>query len=145
MMRDAGFRAEVVSRTGRSVDIETRMSGFRVYLTLLGCEADRQCQSAQLRMTADLKLVGLNPDQRNDVEATMIGINNWNSTRRYTRAYVYFSNRDRQHVIAVESDLSFGGGVHADAVRNFARLYDELVGEFFPFMRNGDNRRLANY
>lgn len=145
LLRDAGYRASVVAQDGNTVEIETRMSGLRVYFTLLGCEAGKQCRATQMRMTADFRFFGLNPEQRSDVEAAVLGTNHWNMVRRYNRSYVYFSNRDRQHIVALESELQFSNGVTADGVRAFVRQYDELAGEFASFVRNGANRRLTNF
>lgn len=142
ILQDAGYRASITHTDQRSVDVQTRMSGLIVYLTLLGCTEGRQCTSVQLRMTADLAFFGMNNDSRQDLDAALIGTNRWGDFRRYTTSYVFFNRSRNQYYVALNTDLGLFGGISREAISYTVRNYADLAGEFVAFMRNPANRQL---
>lgn len=142
ILQDAGYRAQITHTEPRSVDLQTRMSGLIVYLTLLGCTDGRQCTSIQLRMTADLAFFGMNNDSRQDLDAAVIGTNRWGDFRRYTTSYVFYNRSRSQYYVALNTDLGLFGGISREAISYTVRNYADLAGEFVAFMRNPANRQL---
>src|SRR5262249_48892705 len=113
ILRDAGYRAEVVTENNRS-RIRTGMGGYTVVVYLYSCEDDGYCGSLQYSM-------GLTKS----ASYTLTIANKWNQEKRYAKAYL-----DTNGNLYLEYDLSFRGGVTRETVAAAARLFDDLLGDF---------------
>lgn len=143
LLQEAGYRASITHNEARQVEIETRMAGMTVYVTLLGCAEGRQCSSLQLRLTANLPFFGLGRD-RADLDAAMVATNRWGHHRRYTVAYVYHSRNAGEHLVAFATDHALFPGTTRQAIGHTIRNYADLAGEFAAFMRDPANRAMPN-
>jgi hypothetical protein len=144
ILQDAGYRATITHTENRQVDIQSRMSGLTVYMTLMGCTEGRQCTSIQMRLTTDLAYFGMTNERRADIEAAMVATNRWANHRRYSVSYVYFSRNSNQHIVALATDHSLFGGSTREAIAHTIRKYGDLAGEFVTFMRDPANRQMPN-
>lgn len=59
-------------------------------------------------------------------------INEWNRTKRYSRAHV-----DSDGDAVIESDLDIRGGVTAKTIQNFVKIFGISAGAFFIELRKG--------
>ncbi len=144
ILQDAGYRATIAHTEDRQVDIQSRMSGLNVYMTLMGCTEGRQCTSIQMRLTADLAYFGMTNERRADIEAAMVATNRWANHRRYATSYVYFSRNSNQHIVALAADHALFGGSTREAIAHTIRNYGDLAGEFVTFMRDPANRQMPS-
>jgi hypothetical protein len=144
ILQDAGYRATITHTEDRQVDIQSRMSGLTVYMTLMGCTEGRQCTSIQMRLTTDLAFLGMTNERRADIEAAMVATNRWANHRRYAISYVYFSRNSNQHIVALAAEQRMIGGSTREAIAHTIRTYGDLAGEFVTFMRDPANRQMPS-
>ncbi len=124
ILRDAGYRAEVVSEPGRSPRIRTSMAGYNIVIYLYTC-ADGSCGALQYSLG-----ITKSPD------FTLTLVNKWNQDKRFAKAHI-----DTGGNIYLEYDISFRGGVTKDTVAEAARLFDDLVGEFRTVLKGASGTR----
>src|ERR1700759_4780472 len=78
LMRELGYRAEIRNLSSdKSKMIATGMDGWNVAVYLFNCTNGAQCASLEFETTFD-----------KDPTYTLTLANNWNSQRRYTKAYI---------------------------------------------------------
>ncbi|WP_439575102.1 YbjN domain-containing protein [Phreatobacter sp.] len=143
LLQSIGYRARISHADARNVDIETRMAGMTVVMTLVGCNEGRQCSSLQLRLTATLPFFGLTTDPA-DLQAALVATNRWSHHRRYAVAYVHRSRHSGENVVAFATDHAVFPGTTRDAISFTIRNYADLAGEFAAFMRDPSNRTMPN-
>jgi hypothetical protein len=114
ILKEAGYRAELVVEPNKTPRIRTGMGGWNVVIYLYGCEGDT-CASIEYSC-------GVTKAQN----YTLNLANKWNQEKRYAKAYL-----DTDGDMMLEYDLSFRGGVTKDTVVSASRLFDDLVSEFF--------------
>ena len=112
VLRDAGFRAELLKQNNRW-RIHTGMGGRKITVYLY-CDESGACDS----LTYSLGFTASS-------DFTLAMANKWNRDKRYAKAYI-----DTDGGMVMEYDLSFSGGVTRDTVAESARLFDRLVSMF---------------
>ena len=66
-----------------------------------------------------------------DVQTTMAKMNEWNKSKRFSRAYM-----DNDGNPALESDINFDGGVTEENIKTFVKLYRTLMKSFVEHIQS---------
>ncbi len=116
-MRELGYRAEIRNLSDNSKMIATGMDGWNVAIYLFNCTNGTQCASLEFETTFD-----------KDPTYTLTLANNWNSQRRYTKAYI-----DTQTgALTFDFDF-FVDGTTIGAVKSAVSFYEGELDRFAKF------------
>ncbi|MCJ8159487.1 YbjN domain-containing protein [Sphingomonas sp. LaA6.9] len=96
LLRDKGYKAEMIEGTDGNY-IRSADSGVPITIFFLNCESGGKTGCTTIQFYTGFK------DVKN---VSLDKINEWNSTRRFARAYV---DRDGDPVIEMDVDMDFAG------------------------------------
>mgnify|MGYP005996566675 CR=1 FL=1 len=116
VMRDAGYKAEIVRSEGEDPFIKSASNGQVFVVVFYGCRKGADCKTVQFYsgFTLDAKPV--------DLER----INEWNANNRFGRAY-----RDDEGDVAIEMDVDLeDGGMSEELFKDNLEYWDAISGEF---------------
>ncbi|RJF85339.1 YbjN domain-containing protein [Sphingomonas cavernae] len=96
LLRDKGYKAEMIEGSDGNY-IRSADSGVPITIFFLNCESGGKSGCTTIQFYTGFKGVGAVPLER---------INEWNSSRRFARAYV---DKDGDPVIEMDVDMDFDG------------------------------------
>lgn len=121
LLRDKGYKAEVIKGSDGGVYIRSADSGVPVTIFFMNCESDKTgCTTIQF-------YTGFN-DVKN---VPLARINEWNKTHRFARAYV---DDDGDPVIEMDVDMDFNGIARENFYANL-EIFIASIPKFREFLK----------
>jgi hypothetical protein len=117
VLRTAGYRAEVATRSSGDPRLRTGLGGYNVTIDFYGCEEKKRCKSLQF-------YAGFKKDSK----FTPKFVNAWNREKRYAKVYL-----DDDAELNFEFDVSVDGGVTPEFLREQILLYERLLSQLAKF------------
>jgi hypothetical protein len=121
VLQQAGYRVEVVTEASGAVHLRSATGGVPFDLRLgnkLGDDGERYLDATMMAMF----------QVQGELPPTLV--DTWNNTRRFARLHV-----DRGFLI-LDQDLLVAGGVTAIHLRALIEIWDRLVQELVPYLRD---------
>jgi hypothetical protein len=115
ILQDIGYRAEILKNDEGKRRIRTRIGSWNVTLNFYSCDdSETSCKS-----------VGLRTFFTNDTKKTAAFANDWNRTKRFSKAYI-----DNDNDVNIEFDMLFRNGVTKENIRAYLDVYEDQLKEF---------------
>ncbi|HEX2137596.1 MAG TPA: YbjN domain-containing protein [Microvirga sp.] len=113
LIRDIGYRAEVISPVSETIHrVRTRIGGREAHVLLYSCKPDK-CLSMQIRTTY-AKTDGYDLTVAND----------WNYNKRFLKVYL-----DDEENINADMDIMVLGGITAETLKEYLNVFEDLTRE----------------
>lgn len=117
-MQEAGYKAKLTTDDDGDPSIESATSGYNFDVFFYGCEAHKNCDSVQFRVTF-----------KADPANTAALANGWNSSKRFMQAAV-----DTKARLKFNYDVSTIGGLNQANFADVLSWLDYEVGEIGKFL-----------
>jgi hypothetical protein len=115
ILQDIGYRAEILKNDEGKRRIRTRIGSWNVTLNFYSCDDNE----------TSCKSVGLRTFFTNDTKKTATFANDWNRTKRFSKAYI-----DNDNDVNIEFDMLFRNGVTKENIRAYLDVYEDQLKEF---------------
>jgi hypothetical protein len=115
ILQDIGYRAEILKNDEGKRRIRTRIGSWNVTLNFYSCDDNE----------TSCKSVGLRTFFTNDTKKGAAFANDWNRTKRFSKAYI-----DNDNDVNIEFDMLFRNGVTKENIRAYLDVYEDQLKEF---------------
>jgi Putative bacterial sensory transduction regulator len=121
LMQETGYRAEPVTDPAGVPRLASATAGLPFEIRFGNLMPNGTGEYADVTFIAALRVQGTLPPDL---------INTWNNTKRFGRLHL------NQDFLFLDMDVTVVGGVNADHLRAQIQIWDRLVQELLPYLRN---------
>jgi hypothetical protein len=128
IMQQAGYRVELAGDAKSTPVLRSATNGFGFEVRFANRFAGDQTGYADVSFLAGLRVQGKLP---------LEPINDWNNTRRFARLHLI------DDLLLLDMDVSVLGGITPEYLRAQVEIWDRLVQELIPYLREALRRLSA--